>query len=803
MRQQKASPLQQISFIGSYIPRQCGIATFTSDLCRAITATNSQINCFAVAVNDIPEGYDYPDDVRFEIAEQEPASYRRAADFLNVNDVNLVSLQHEYGIYGGPAGSHVLALLDELRMPLVTTLHTILPEPDAYQRRVMKDLVQLSSRLVVMTQYGAKLLHDVYGVPDDKIVVIPHGIPDVPFVDSNYYKDQFDTEGKMVLLTFGLLSPNKGIENVIQALPKIIEKHPEVTYIILGATHPNVLRYEGESYRLQLQRLARDLGVSDHVTFHNRFVSLPELNEFIGGADIYLTPYLNPAQITSGTLAYTVGAGKAVISTPYQYAKELLADDRGFLVPFGDSDAIARQVLYLLDNDTERHAMRKRAYRYGREMTWTKVAAHYLEVFQEILVEHKYVPRAPMFKRDNRPIELPPLKLDHLRRMTDDTGLFQHANFSIPKYAEGYTTDDNTRALILTVLLEEVEGSKSDLIYSLASRYLAFLAYAFDQESGKFRNYLSYDRRWLPDKTGSATGSEDCQGRALWSLGTVLGRSNNERMRGVASRMFEVILPHALDFTTPRPWAYALFGLNDYLRRFSGDRVAQEIVMTLAERLLDLYKRNSTRKWQWFEDELTYSNAKLPHALLLAGHCLNRQDMIDSGLESLSWLAKEHRAEGDFCSFVGNQGFYPRNGEKPAFDQQPIEAYAMVSACLEAFRITGEERWYREARSAFEWFLGRNELRLSVYDPFTGGCRDGLQQNHLNENQGAESTLAYLLSWVKMQLAEYILEPEQKVAASKNLGFSTDEQVTRAELAEAAKKNGSAHRRDKEGSRLA
>src|SRR5689334_11240948 len=373
--------IQKIAFIGDHLPRKCGIATFTSDLLGAVQSAHPASRCLAVSVNDLPGGYEYPDVVRFEIEEQDLSSYLRAADFLNISNVDVVCLQHEFGIYGGPAGGHILALLRELRMPVVITLHTILREPRADQRRVMQELIARSSRLAVMAERGRQMLQEIYQAPPAKIDLIPHGIPDMPFVDPNYYKDQFGVEGRVVLLTFGLLSPNKGIEHVLNALPQILAEFPDVVYIVLGATHPNELREQGEAYRLGLERLAKKNQVQKNVIFYNRFVELEELKEFIGAADIYITPYLNEAQITSGTLAYAFGAGKAVVSTPYWHAAELLADGRGMLVPFGDDLAIANEVAGLLKDPTHRHAMRKTAYKMGREMVWSNTARLYMGSF--------------------------------------------------------------------------------------------------------------------------------------------------------------------------------------------------------------------------------------------------------------------------------------------------------------------------------------------------------------------------------------------------------------------------------------
>lgn len=736
----------RIAVIGNYLPRRCGIATFTTDLCEALAAESPDTTCFAVPVNDTEAGYAYPPRVRFELQEQEVESYRRAAAFLNISDMDLVCVQHEYGIFGGPSGSHLLALLRELRMPVVTTLHTILREPDPIQRRVLKQLEELSDRLVVMSRHGLEFLREIYQVPEEKIEVIPHGIPDVPFVDPTFYKDRFGVEGKLVLLTFGLLSPNKGIENVIEALPAILARFPNVVYLVLGATHPNLLRREGESYRLRLEHLAQTRGVERSVIFLNRFASLEELGACIGAADIYLTPYLGRAQIVSGTLAYSVGAGKAVISTPYWYAQELLAEDRGLLVPFGDPGAIAGRVLDLLENEAKRHAMRKRCYLFAREMVWQKVALSYLECFARAREERTRSPRGLRVAQRswNRLSELPSLNLDHLKRMTDDTGILQHAVFCIPNYNEGYTTDDNARALLLTTLLEQNGEITPAEALALGCRYLAFLWHAFQIQEGRFRNFLSYDRRWL-----EPVGSEDSHGRALWALGKLVC-SKYEELQGPA-RLFYAALPGVVEFSSPRAWAYALIGIHEYLRQFSGDTAAQNVRQTLAERLMDLYRRESSGDWPWFEDRLTYANATLPHALLLCAQALGREDMAEAGLRSLAWLAAIQLFETGHFVPIGSNGFYHRGEERSRFDQQPIEAQAMLSACLEAHRMTGDPRWPKESQRAFEWFLGRNDLRLPLYDPVTGGCRDGLHPDRANENQGAEATLAFLLSLVELR----------------------------------------------------
>lgn len=730
------------------MPRQCGIATFTTDLCEAIAEQYRNTTCIALPINDVATGYAYPTRVRFELTEKDIDSYLRASDFLNINNVDLVCLQFEYGIFGGKAGSHILALLRGLRMPIVTTLHTILKTPDPDQRRVLEEVAALSDRLVVMSERGSEFLQDIYHVSLEKIDIIPHGIPDVPFVDPSFNKDLFGVEGKIVLLSFGLLSSNKGIETVISALPDIVARYPDIVYIIVGATHPHVIQHEGETYRLSLQWLAQQKGVESNVIFYNRFVSLEELIEFISAADIYITPYHNEAQIASGTLAYTLGAGKAVISTPYWYAQEILSDGRGILVPFRDSAAVAEQVINLLDNEAERHAMRKRAYMFGRAMIWSEVAKRYMESFERARAERRHYisPGVTAKALDKYPGELPPLKLNHLQNMTDKTGMLQHALFIVPNYSHGYTTDDNARALLVSILLDELGNIESS---GLASRYLAFLGFAFNTQTKRFRNVMDYQRNWLEDN-----GSDDSHGRALWALGTVLNHSSTHALNSMAAWLFEQTLPAILLTTSPRAWAFALIGIYEYSQKFAGDRRAGQVRDELAGRLLTLYQSNRTDEWRWYEKELSYCNAALPHALLTCGRSIPNAVMTDAGLESLKWLADLQRASDGHFVPIGSNGFYQHGGVRARFDQQPIEAQAMVSACLEAFRITKDKIWHKEARRAFEWFLGRNDLNLPIYDPTTGGCRDGLHSDRVNENQGAESTLAFLQSLLELRLAE-------------------------------------------------
>ena len=752
----------RIAFIGNYLPRECGIATFTTDLCNALTHEFGQGRLFAIPVNDPDSSYDYPDQVRLELAQEDLGSYERAAEFLNFNGNDLVCLQHEYGIFGGAAGRYILSLLRKLKMPLVTTLHTVLREPDANQRLVLEEIARLSDRLIVMSELAAQLLRDVYAVPVGKIDVIPHGVPDLPFMDPNYFKDKFSTEGKSVLLTFGLLSPNKGIENVIRALPAILSHHPDVVYIVSGVTHPHIRRREGERYRESLQALAAELGVDDHLILNNRFVSEEELVEHVGSADIYITPYRQEAQVVSGTLAIALGAGKAIISTPYWHASELLAEKRGVIVPFENPEAISEAVTALLENDAERHAMRKRAYLHSRGTTWPRTAKAYMASFQRARFERSLQPRTAILDDlDTALVEqadqLPMLNTSHLLAMTDDTGMLQHAIFTVPNTREGYTTDDNARALIVSTRLSQTLGEDSNAEHaSLSGRYLAFLWLAFNSDSGRFRNFLGYDRRWL-----EKVGSEDSHGRALWALGTVLGQSKDAGLRGAAGRLFEAAVPAALHFGSPRAWAFTVLGMQEYLASFPGDRTIQGHRNTLANRLLDIYERSATGTWKWFEKSLSYSNARLPQALILAGWRSNNKQMVAAGTEALQWLlAAQHRDRDEIFVPIGSNGVFKEGGERPRFDQQPVEACATIAACLELYRLTKDLHWHTEARRAFGWFLGKNDLRVPLYDVMTGGCKDGLHPDRVNENQGAESTLSFLMALLDMQTVAVTSEEE-------------------------------------------
>ncbi|MBN2362649.1 glycosyltransferase family 4 protein [candidate division WOR-3 bacterium] len=737
--------IRSIAVIGNYLPRMCGIATFTTDLVTAISNVGNEIDCWTLAMNDRSEGYKYPKEVRFEINQNRSSEYVLASDYLNISQIDAVSLQHEFGIFGGETGTYILSLIRRLRMPVVTTLHTVLKEPSDKQRKTLIDIASLSSRLVVMSETACCFLKDIYDIPEEKITLIHHGIPDMPFVDPNFYKDQFGVEGKKVILTFGLLSPNKGIEFMIEALPIIVKKHPDAVYIVVGATHPNIKKTQGEEYRQNLVRRAKAIGVDQNIMFFNRFVDRKELCEFLGACDVYVTPYLSEAQIVSGTLAYAMGVGKASVSTPYWYAKEMMADDRGILVNFRDSDGLADSVIELLEDDNKRNAMRKRAYTYLRKAVWNQVAVDYLAVFNEVKDER--VKKARVFFNtktlDQDKTSLPEIDFRHILLMTDDTGIIQHATYSIPDYNHGYCMDDNSRALIASVMAQSLTPEDPQF-FRFQKKYLAFIQHAFNEKNGWFRNFMSFDRTWLEEK-----GSEDSQGRAIWGLGVSAALSKDRGCVALSTTLFHKTIKLMEELRHPRSVSFALVGIHAYLARFSGDSEVRRIREKLANYLFEKIKNRPDEKWPWFDDELFYANAKVPQALLLSGQWMQRNDMTETGYKLLNWLIELQIEKNYFCP-VGNRDWLRKGKTKSMFDQQPIEAQSMLETCLLAYNMTGNELYSNTAHLAFNWFLGQNVLNEPLYDYTTGGCKDGLTPDGPNLNQGAESTLAWLLSLLSM-----------------------------------------------------
>ena len=738
--------IQRLAFIGNYLPRRCGIATFTHDIHRAVSTAEPSIDTCVVAMTDPGRTYDYPRDVRFQVHEEKVDDYVQAAKFLNQAGVDVVSLQHEYGIFGGPAGGHIIKLLSRLEMPLVTTLHTVLREPTPTQRDVLHRIIDISAQIVVMSEKGREFLRSVHDVPDRKIDVIPHGIPDFPFLETHHAKAKLGFGGKMIILTFGLISPNKGIETVIDAMPGIIKSCPNAVYVILGATHPNLVRNQGEAYRDSLISRVREVGVEDHVAFFNQFVDQATLLDFVSMCDVYVTPYLNEAQMTSGTLTYSFGLGKAVVATPYWHAKELLSDGLGILVPFRDSEAMRIEIAGLLTSDVRRDSMRKRAYAESRSMTWAQTAKRNFTVF-EAAREHT----RPGITRPSEPIasvskgyDIPNIRIGHFLSLCDSTGIVQHAVHSVPDRAHGYCVDDNARALLFASALPN--SGEAHLSETITARFAAFIQHAWNPDTRRFRNFMSYDRRWLEE-----SGSEDSHGRTLWALAECARNDTDPSRRRWAAALFKTAFPTVEEFSSPRAWAFTLLGLDVYSTPDGADLVADRMRKLLANRLMSLFSAIESKDWIWFEDLLAYDNARLPQALIQTGLTTHTPSYVEIGLRSLRWLMSLQTTSSGYFRPVGTKSFGRLRQKPEAFDQQPVEASATISACLAASQADDGAEWPAGAMRAFGWFLGENDLQTTLIDPDTGSCSDGLHSDRPNENKGAESVLSYLLGLAEIR----------------------------------------------------
>lgn len=737
--------LQSVAFIGNHLPRRCGIATFTHDLHRGVATASPHLDTCVVAMTDPGRTYEYPPAVRFTIRDDVVSDYVDAAESLNRAGFDVACLQHEYGIFGGEAGGNILQLLSRLDMPIVSTLHTVLSQPTPEQCDVMRQIIDASTKIIVMAEKAREFLRSVHDAPARKIEVIPHGIPDFPFLETSDAKARLGFGRKAIILTFGLLSPNKGIEIMLDAMPGIIKSCPTVVYVILGATHPNLVRDHGEAYRESLMARVQKLGVENHVVFFDQFVDQATLLDFISMCDVYVTPYLNEAQMTSGTLAYSFGLGKAVVSTPYWHAKELLADGRGILVP-ADARALTAEISGLLTNDVRRHAMRKRAYAASRSMTWAQTARRYLATFEaarEPARRGALLPAHPIVSWSGTRA-IPELRIGHFLSLCDSTGMLQHAVHSVPDRAHGYCVDDNARALLFSVAL--ARSGEARLSETLTARFAAFVQHAWNPDTRRFRNFMSYDRRWL-----EAAGSEDSHGRTLWALGECARNDADRSRRRWAAALFKTALPVVEAFSSPRAWAFSLLGLDAYCTVVVADPVANSLRGRLADRLVSLLAARRTKDWVWFEDILAYDNARLPQALIQTGLRTNTPSYTGAGLQSLSWLNSLQAAPSGCFRPVGTKGFGRPQQEPEAFDQQPVEAAATISACLAACRADGSPEWPEGALRAFAWYLGENDLHTALIDADTGSCSDGLHPDRLNENKGAESALSYLLGLVEIR----------------------------------------------------
>jgi glycosyltransferase involved in cell wall biosynthesis len=747
------STAKKVVFISSFPPRKCGIATFTSDLIDSITlSAKDEFEPLVVAMRSEDHKYNHP--VKFEIRQNVKSDYICAADYINFSHVDAVCVQHEFGLFGGEAGSYLSLLLNRLKVPVITTLHTVLDDPEEAYHKSLVDLCKVSHRVITMNERGVSMLRNIYGIPNKKIKLIAHGIPDLPFVDSNYYKHKFNLEDHRTILTFGLLNKNKGIEVMLRAMPDIIKTDPSIIYIILGMTHPNVLKYEGESYRFGLQQMVKDLNLQEHVIFHNRFVDDKELHNFLCAADIYITPYLSEKQLTSGTLSFAVGTGKAVVSTPYWAATELLADGRGKLVPFGDSQLIAREISEILQNDTLYYSLRRRAYEYGRSRTWPKIGQIYWKLFSSKRKLPRILAKTKLSAAETiSSIEVPEPSLDHLEKLTDDTGLYQHAKFTIPNREFGYCTDDNARAVI--AMIRYYAHNPEPKALKLLDTYLSFIIHSQNSD-GSVRNFMDFDRTWL---TGEP--AHDAFGRILWAFGTVMAKPPAPQYLLIAKDCFDKSV-ELIQRQLPRGMAYSILGMSDYLKQFPGAIDIKRQLELAADGLVTQYEEGHYPDWQWFEDVLTYDNAVLPHALYVAGLTLDNKKYMEFADITCKFLL-DNTFNGTHFSFVGCKGWYERGRERAAFDQQPIEAAGTVMMLRAAYEATKNKRFLALQRKAFDWFLGQNNLHIPLYDFKTKGCNDGLTPDGVNTNQGAESTLSLLLSLLTM-VESYAVVDEAKTS---------------------------------------
>lgn len=750
----------KVLFIGTYVPKECGIATFTSDLLHSVSGEGNGVHCEVIALNDPSETYNYPEEVVFQIERDKLEDYYLAADYINQSDADIVCLQHEFGIFWGNAGDYIFATLSGINKPVITTMHTVIREPEPDYRASTEKLIRYSEKLVVMSQTAVDMLKDVYKVPEDKIEVILHGMPDYPFNNCEKYKKILNLKGSPIILTFGLLNQNKGIENILDALPYLVNQYPDLVYLILGATHPVVKKNHGEAYRQYLKNKVSELGLENNVVFHDKFVEKEELCNYILASDIYASPYLSREQIVSGALTYAMGMGKAIVSTPYWYAQEMLSENRGLIVDFGDTDGFKKSLLYLIENPEECNNMRKKAYNFGRKMTWKNVGMEYNTVFNKALKNYNTYP-----KIQNRfnflPNQLPEVKLDYLKLLTDDVGIIQHTNLGVPARHYGYSTDDAGRALVaLTQLIDSQK--KAEELWKLITTYMSFLEHA-QTDKGHFHNFMSYKREFLDEK-----GSEDTLGRAVYGLGHVVSCPYlSKNIRTFAHTLISRSEPEMEKLSYPRAKAYAICGLYEMLREgvdtdefesvfnFRRDAVRsidsvdidtfESIFASHADSLVNLYEVNHKEDWKWFEPTVTYSNAKLSESLLLAYNYTKDRTYRKIGLDTLDFLTEIQWKE-DFFDIVGNHGWYPYSGDKPIFDQQPIEAGYLTQAYVSAYEIVRDEKYLELAKYSFEYFLGRNRLKTAMYDYSTGAVCDGLNSDGMNCNQGAESVICFLMA---------------------------------------------------------
>jgi len=730
------------AYIATYPPRQCGIGTFTQNLFTSMVASDidepHHKKSFIVAINDFEQELTYPEEVKFTIRQEFQEDYLAAAKYINISGADCCILQHEFGIFGGQDGVYILPLLHQLDIPLIVTLHTVIQTPSYAQKEILQRICKMANRVVVMSHKAIEMLVEIYGVPKDKIAYVEHGVPNFRYIQEEV-KKEFKLEKKKVLLTFGFVSRNKGIETAIQALPKVVEKHPDVLYIVLGKTHPNVLRHVGEEYRLYLTQLVEDLKLEKNVVLLNEFTTQKELFKYLYASDIYITPYLNEAQITSGTLAYAVGTGSAVVSTPYWHATELLSNGRGVLFDFGNIDELSDVLIDLLDNPEKRLTIRKKALKHGRKITWPKIGSMYNDVVEKVVQENIEIQKKEIIPYD---ISLLPLfSIEHVQRLTDDTGIVQHAKFGIPNLKEGYCLDDNSRALLMALMAYKVKKDSAAL--KLCPIYLSYIHY-MQNKDGTFRNFLSFNREFLDE-----VGSEDAFGRTIWAIGYMLNNSPNDSYYQIGRLIFDKAIPIFEDLKSIRSIANTIIGICHYLRSNMSDDIMIERLRKLTHVLIDHYQANSHDNWNWFEELLAYDNAILPLAMLHAAEILNDDEVRKVAFDSMNFLVDHTMSEG-YLSIIGNEEWYKKDGDRSTFAQQPVDAMGMVLMFRQAYNVDNDKNHLSKLFKSFKWFLGENDLRMNLFNHETKGCFDGLEHYGVNQNQGAESTLAYLISYLNV-----------------------------------------------------
>ncbi|HEY0245976.1 MAG TPA: glycosyltransferase family 4 protein [Mucilaginibacter sp.] len=755
----------KIAYISTYPPRECGIATFNQNLVRAIGTNFPERESllkgdFVVALTDSEDlhEYEYPEEVKYIIRQNHQKDYIRAANYINTSNADVCILEHEFGIYGGESGIYILPFINRLEKPLLSILHTVLKDPSYVQRIIIREIAEQSSKIIVMSHRAVEFLTTIYDIPAEKIQIIEHGVPDVEAPEVNPVKSLTSFKNKKVLLTFGLISRNKGLETVVRALPKIVEQHPDVMYVILGNTHPGVIKNSGEEYRDHLKTLAAQLGVSQNLSFINKFVSEEELIQYLTAAEIYVTPYLNEAQITSGTLSYAVGAGCAVVSTPYWHATELLAHNRGRLFDFKNHEELAKNIIELLDDTDALSELKENAYEYGLHLRWPVIGSEYIKVAQEACFDHDF--RDKILKNSIvDPEIMPKFSLTHVLRLTDDTGIVQHAKYGIPNLKEGYCLDDNARALIMALMAYERNNSKE--AFELLPIYLSYIHY-MQTEDGNFRNFLSFSRQYLDE-----VGSEDSFGRTIWALGYLIGCTSSNSYREFATEIFHRSYPHFKNLRYLKGMANTIIGICLYLQVYAADEGMMSEMVRLTKMLTDAYERTHSEEWEWFEEEMTYDNAILPLALLHSCEITGNDNVKKIALKTMAFLDKLSLSNG-YLSPVGNDGWHGRGRTYPIFDQQAIETMAMVLMHFQAYHTFRKPEYIEKMFLSYRWFLGENTLRAPLYDHETKGCCDGLLPTGINRNQGAESTLAYLISHLTV-LKAFELEYEYNKVGNKKL----------------------------------